>query len=81
MLCQTILGCFTRRKYVIIGLELIGPHVGFLAFTVADENMVRPIEPKSLEIANILVHIEHHAQILRMHEPLHVVHSRGVVDR
>jgi hypothetical protein len=53
-----------RHEREVVGLELVRRHVGLVGLAVVDEGVQDAAVPQHLEVLDVLIDVEHHAQVL-----------------
>ena len=71
----------TRDERVVVRLVLVRGHVHLVGLAVVDEHVPSAPVPEHLEVARVLVDVQHHADVLLGDEALEIAHGRHERDR
>ena len=71
----------TRDERVVVRLVLIRGHVHLVGLAVVDEHVPSAPVPEHLEVARVLVDVQHDADVLLGDEALEIAHGRHERDR
>ncbi len=70
----------TRDEGVVVRLVLIARHVDLVGLAVVDEHVPAPAVPEHLEVAGVLIHVQHDPDVLLREEGLELADLRHVRD-
>ena len=78
---QPLTGGVARDERVVVRLELVGGHVHLVGLAVVDEHVPATAVPEHLEVAGVLVDVQHDADVLRGDVVFEIAHGGHERDR